>query len=216
MSLTPIPLRRRRLPQLLGIGFSALGLAGLVQLQSVWAQDETELLDADEELDLDAEEDEEDEEVEQVEQDEQDEQDEPVALASVPSAAPSTPKPVLIAEASAALPSGLETKTTTAAAVTVASETAEATEASAAIVPDVPVLVAVPDLSGLSVRKARRILKDAGLKIAVRDGYGYRVPREEWNAYKVRGQKLDAGTEVELGSRVRVKARMKRRYAMGY
>jgi len=84
------------------------------------------------------------------------------------------------------------------------------------IAPPAPVLVAVPDIEGMSLRKAKKQLAAVGLKLAVRDEYGEKIPREYWGEYKVRKQKLDAGTEVEAGATVKVKARVRMNYAMGY
>ena len=82
--------------------------------------------------------------------------------------------------------------------------------------PPLPALVAVPDIEGMSLRKAKKQLAAVGLKLAVRDEYGEKIPREYWSEYKVRKQKLDAGTEVQAGSTVKVKARVRMRYAQGY
>jgi hypothetical protein len=84
------------------------------------------------------------------------------------------------------------------------------------IAPPAPALVAVPDIEGMSLRKAKKQLAAVGLKLAVRDEYGEKIPREYWGEYKVRKQKLDAGTEVEAGATVKVKARVRMNYAMGY
>ena len=79
-----------------------------------------------------------------------------------------------------------------------------------------PTHAVMPDLSGKSLRAARKELKAAGLKMSVRDNYNQRIDRGDWGMFKVRKQKVQAGAEVELGTRVRVKARMKRRLAKGY
>lgn len=84
------------------------------------------------------------------------------------------------------------------------------------VVPPAPALVVVPDIEGMSLRKAKKQLAAVGLKLAVRDEYGEKIPREYWSEYKVRKQKLDAGAEVEAGSTVKVKARVRQSYAMGY
>lgn len=82
--------------------------------------------------------------------------------------------------------------------------------------PEAPTTAIVPDLSGKSVRAARKQLKALGLRMVVRDRYNDKISRDEWGAYKIRRQKTEAGTEVELGSRVRLKARMRRSFAKGY
>lgn len=84
------------------------------------------------------------------------------------------------------------------------------------IAPPAPALVAVPDIEGMSLRKAKKQLAAVGLKLAVRDEYGEKIPREYWSEYKVRKQRVDAGTEVEAGATVKVKARIRMNYAMGY
>ncbi|MEM9458925.1 MAG: PASTA domain-containing protein [Myxococcota bacterium] len=89
-------------------------------------------------------------------------------------------------------------------------------EVAAGAIPVAPALVIVPNLRGMSLRKARRTLKEVGLKISVRDSYGDKIPREYWSEYRVRRQKTEAGAEVEPGSRVRVKARERIRAASGY
>jgi hypothetical protein len=95
---------------------------------------------------------------------------------------------------------------------------ATAVDAAAAIpiLPAGPALVAVPDLAGMGLRKAKKELAAVGLKLAVRDEYGDKLPAEDWSEYKVGTQRVEAGTEVVPGSTVKVKAKMLRRYAMGY
>jgi hypothetical protein len=82
--------------------------------------------------------------------------------------------------------------------------------------PPAPALVAVPDLKGKSLRKAKKQLAALGLEMTVRDGYNEKIPREYWSRYRVRTPKIAADTQVAPGSSVRVKARMLQRYAQGY
>jgi len=210
MSSAKPMLRRRRLPHVLGIGVSAVALAGLFQLQSVWAQ-----------ADVEADEDPMAEELEA----ELEAEFEAEALEELEATATATPEPEPVAAlAPAVAVAAVDAKTVTAAAVIAKAEAA--TEASASadaavetetteILPEVAALVAVPDLSGLSLRKARKQLKEVGLKMSARDG-SYRIPWQEWGYYKVRKQKTEAGTMVEPGTRVRVKAREKISYGQGY
>jgi hypothetical protein len=90
------------------------------------------------------------------------------------------------------------------------------TAAATPVLPLGPALVAVPDIAGMGLRKARKELAAVGLKLAVRDEYGDKLPAEDWSEYKVGTQRVEAGTEVVPGSTVKVKAKMLRRYAMGY
>lgn len=93
---------------------------------------------------------------------------------------------------------------------------AEAAAAALPVAPPAPALVLVPSIEGLSLHKARKQLAAVGLKLAVRDEYGDKIERAYWNEYEVRKQKVDAGAEVEPGSTVKVKARVRLRYASGY
>lgn len=204
MSSNTPPLRRRRLPQLLGIGLSAAALAGLVHFESVWAHADRE------------------DPAESAAMDELDELDELDERAPAPGEFSSL---VAVAETTAPLsatlmPAAAESKTPVVvadASAVVAAEAKVDTDATAGVVPDVVALVTVPDLKGLNLRKARKRLKAVGLKMSVRDSYNERLPREYWSDYKVRRQKIEAGTEVQPGTRVRVKARFKKpRFAKGY
>lgn len=79
-----------------------------------------------------------------------------------------------------------------------------------------PALVVVPDIERMGVREATKRLAAVGLKLAVRDDYGNKIPRMVWGSYEVRTQKIEAGTEVAPGSTVKAKAREIVRYAAGY
>jgi hypothetical protein len=194
--------RNHRFLRLAGLGLSAAALAGLVHLQSVWAhadvQAETDLAASDffDELELD--------ELE-LEAD----QFEAEALAEVDALEAAQAKAVALTAVAMA---------PTATEVRVALAPAPAPIVVAAAVVEVPALVAVPNLGGMSLRAARKELKALGLRMSVRDRYNDRVARDEWSFYKVRGQKIDPGTEVEPGSRVRVKAKIRRsrKFAQGY
>jgi hypothetical protein len=193
----------RRLQRALGLGLSGVALVGLVYFEGMSARAEAEEADAIEEVDaaleLDEAEVEDEAEAEDVAENDVLEAN-PVSLPpSGPAAAPAEPAAspvegqlamaaVAVADAGAAMP----------------------------IAPPAPALVAVPDIEGMSLRKAKKQLAAAGLKLSVRDEYGEKIPREYWSQYKVRTQRLDAGTEVEAGSTVKVKARMRMRYAQGY
>ncbi|MCA9712550.1 MAG: PASTA domain-containing protein [Myxococcales bacterium] len=200
---------RRRSVHVLGLGLSAAALAGLVHLQSVWAQE-------DQQTDADAEVwDETELEAEGTAEAEDALEEAAEALSATPdssaSAAAATPTPAPASVATEAMPVRLADASAV-ASVEAAVETS--TEATAPV--EVAVLVAVPDLAGMSLYKARKELKALGLKMSVRDAYNDRLPREYWTGYKVRSQKVEPGTEVEPGSRIGVKARLKRSYAMGY
>jgi beta-lactam-binding protein with PASTA domain len=194
----------RRLHRALGLGLSGVALVGLVYFEGMSARAEAEEADAVEEVEeveaaLELDEAEVDAEAENVAENNGLEAN-PVSLPpSGPAASPARP---------AASP--VEGQL---AMVTVAGADAEATMP---IAPPAPALVAVPDIEGMSLRKARKQLAAVGLKLSVRDEYGEKIPREYWSEYKVRKQRLDAGTEVEAGSTVKVKARMRMRYAQGY
>ncbi len=82
--------------------------------------------------------------------------------------------------------------------------------------PEGPALITVPDLSGMKVGLAVKTLRGLGLRVSIQDEYGDRVYVEEWQAYKVRKQRIEPGTKVEAGSRVRLDAKYRRRFAKGY
>ncbi|MCA9694989.1 MAG: PASTA domain-containing protein [Myxococcales bacterium] len=86
----------------------------------------------------------------------------------------------------------------------------------AKVEPAGPALVTMPDLTGVSVRSARKQLKELGLRLVARDEYRSPIPRELWSAYKVRDQSVEPGEAVLPGERVRVKAKSRRRIAEGY
>lgn len=92
----------------------------------------------------------------------------------------------------------------------------DAAEAMMPIGPPLPPPVAVPNIEGMDLRNAREQLAAVGLKLAVRDTYGDKVPRDEWSDYQVRRQQVEAGTEVAPGSTVKVKAAYRNGHAMGY
>jgi hypothetical protein len=197
----------RRLHRALGLGLSGVALVGLVYFEGMSAHAEAE--DAAEvELAVEAALELEDvaEEAEDVE--EADENDvlpaNPVALppsgpAAQPAASPAQP---------AASPADAQ--------LAMASIAGADAAAAMPVAPPAPALVAVPDIEGMSLRKAKKQLAAVGLELSVRDAYGEKIPREYWSEYKVRKQRVDAGTEVEAGSTVKVKARYRQRYAMGY
>lgn len=188
----------RRLHRALALGLSGAALAGLVYFEGMSARAGTEdeiveAAEADEVL-----EDELDDEVEAVESSEND-----VQQAKPVSTAPSGPA----VAAAVATPADGRLAMADVAAVEAAAMP---------IAPPAPALVAVPDIEGMSLRKAKKQLAAVGLKLAVRDEYGEKIPREYWGEYKVRKQRVDAGTEVEAGATVKVKARVRMSYAMGY
>jgi hypothetical protein len=189
----------RRLHRALGLGLSGLALVGLVYFEGASARaeaDDSVAEGSSDEAELEL-------EVEEIHADESPEnmvpRPNPVALPpSGPAASPAQP-------ATAPADGRLAMATL-----------AEADSAALAVTPPAPVLVAVPDIEGMSLRKAKKQLAAVGLKLSVRDEYGDKIPREYWSEYKVRKQKLDAGTELAAGSTVKVKARMRMRYAQGY
>jgi hypothetical protein len=194
----------RRLHRALGLGLSGAALVGLIYFEGVSARAEAGAEDEEaSELESDA----------ALELDEADEAEE--ADVAVENA-------VLGAGTSALPPSGRTVEPAPSPATPADGRLAMATVAEVdtasamPVAPPVPVLVAVPDIEGMSLRKARKELKALGLKLAARDEYGEKVPREYWSGYKVRKQKLEAGTEVAPGSTVKVKARMRADYLMGY
>ncbi|PCC73465.1 PASTA domain-containing protein [Nannocystis exedens] len=121
------------------------------------------------------------------------------------------PEPVVAAPAESSIPAPAPTDTRLAMATV-----AEADAAALPVAPPAPALVIVPSIEGLSLHKARKQLAAVGLKLAVRDEYGEKIERAYWSEYEVRKQKVDAGAEVEPGSTVKVKARVRLRYASGY
>jgi beta-lactam-binding protein with PASTA domain len=195
----------RRLHRALGLGLSGLALVGLVYFEGASARaeaDDSVAEGSSDEAELELEE-------LEAEADEADHADEtpenmvpernPVALPpSGPAASPAQP-------ATAPVDGRLAMATL-----------AEADSAALPVAPPAPALVAVPDIEGMSLRKAKKQLAAVGLKLSVRDEYGDKIPREYWSEYKVRKQKLDPGTELAAGSTVKVKARMRMRYAQGY
>ncbi len=195
---------RRRLPQLLGLGISAVALVGLVQLQSVWAQADR---DAD---DLTAEELAEEAAEEAAEQEAAEQA--PVVQAAP---APKSPSPAAAADTAPAKAEPAPMIAKAEVTVDAVADAAAAAETEAEIIPDTPALVAVPDLAKMGLRKARKQLKEAGLKLVARDG-SYRISRDEYRYYRVRKQQVAPGTMVEPGTRIKVKARMRYSYAQGY
>jgi hypothetical protein len=187
----------RRLHRALGLGLSGLALVGLVYFEGASARaeaDDSVAEGSSDEAEL---------ELEELEADETPEnkvpERNPVALPpSGPAASPAQP-------ATAPVDGRLAMATL-----------AEADSAALPVAPPAPALVAVPDIEGMSLRKAKKQLAAVGLKLSVRDEYGDKIPREYWSEYKVRKQKLDPGTELAAGSTVKVKARMRMRYAQGY
>jgi hypothetical protein len=196
----------RRLPRALGLGLSGLALVGLVYFEGMSARAEAEdVVEAEDladeaELELDALADDEDAD---ADAEEASKNLVPESLPMPPP--PSGPAPSLAGPAASPTDGRL-------AMVTTELDAAAAMPVS----PPAPVLVAVPDIEGMSLRKAKKQLAAVGLKLSVRDEYGDKIPREYWSEYKVRKQKLDAGTELAAGSTVKVKARMRMRYAQGY
>lgn len=176
-----------RLVQALGLALSASAITGLVYVETVSASPHP---------------------AEAVELNELDELDElemdsaeaisPVAV--IPSATPAEPSPtadaptVLAAAAPSALPVAV---------------VAEAEAPSIA-------MVVMPDLKGMRLDKARRELKQLGLRMAARDTWGERIERSWYRDFKVRTQTVEAGIEVERGTKVRVKARERYRASKGY
>jgi len=79
-----------------------------------------------------------------------------------------------------------------------------------------PALVVVPDLTGMRLRSARRELRALGLRIRVRDSYNDTIPRDYWSDYKVRKQRIEPGTEVTPGAKIRLVARERYRVSQGY
>lgn len=196
----------RRLHRALGLGLSGAALVGLVYFEGMSARAEAEEADAMEEVEeaeaaLELEEAEVD-----VEAEAEDVAENDVLTANPVPLPPSGPAAAPVEPAASPAPGQL-------AMATVAGADAET---AMPIAPPAPALVAVPDIEGMSLRKAKRQLAAVGLKLSVRDDYGEKIPREYWSEYKVRKQRLDAGTEVEAGSTVKVKARMRMRYAQGY
>ena len=192
----------RRLHRALALGLSGAALAGLVYFEGMSARAGTEdevveAAEADEaELELD-------DEVEAADASENDVQ--PAKPVSTAPSGPAPSDPAVVAAVASPADGRLAMADLT------------AVEAAAMpIAPPAPVLVAVPDIEGMSLRKAKKQLAAVGLKLAVRDEYGEKIPREYWGEYKVRKQRVDAGTEVEAGATVKVKARVRMNYAMGY
>ena len=194
----------RRLHRALGLGLSGVALAGLIYFEGMSARAEAEEADAMEE----AEEVEAALELDEAEVDAEAEAED-VAENDVLTVNPLPPS----GPAAASVEPAASPATGQLALATVAGADAEA---AMPIAPPAPALVAVPDIEGMSLRKAKKQLAAVGLKLSVRDEYGEKIPREYWSEYKVRKQRLDAGTEVEAGSTVKVKARMRMRYAQGY
>jgi hypothetical protein len=192
----------RRLHRALGLGLSGAALVGLIYFEGMSARAEAE--EAEEAI---AAEDLASEAAIELE-DDAEEADE--AESSVPDANPVALPPS--GPAASAQPAASPADGRLAMGVVADADAAAAMP----IAPPVPALVAVPDIEGMSLRKAKKQLAAVGLKLSVRDEYGDKIPRSYWSSYKVRKQKLDAGTEVEAGSTVKVKARVRMTYAMGY
>ena len=89
--------------------------------------------------------------------------------------------------------------------------------AAAALAPS-PLLVTVPDVDGMSVARARRTLRELGLRLRARDEFGYAIPRGEAAYYHVDGDRLrpTVGSQVEPGTEVRVVAEPERQLFSGY
>jgi hypothetical protein len=198
----------RRLHRALGLGLSGLALVGLVYFEGMTARAEAEdVVEADDvadeaELELDALADEDEDADAEADESTKNLVPEVIAMPPPPSGPAASP-----ADPAASPIDGRLAMATT----------AELDAAAAMPVPPpAPALVAVPDIEGMSLRKAKKQLAAVGLELSVRDEYGDKIPREYWNQYKVRKQKLDAGTELAAGSTVKVKARMRMRYAQGY
>jgi PASTA domain len=192
-----------RLHRVLGLGLSGAALVGLIYFEGMSARAEAGA-GLQESL------------VEVDESDELDELDETVD-SEEDGAGINVPAPVMVALPPAGAAPEAASPTTSPAPAQLAMADLGAVEATAMPTePPVPTLVAVPDIEGMSLRKARKQLKALGLKLSVRDGYNEKIPREYWGEYRVRTQKTEAGTEVEPGATVKVKARMLQRYAMGY
>ncbi|MCA9652713.1 MAG: PASTA domain-containing protein [Myxococcales bacterium] len=131
----------------------------------------------------------------------------PAALAEEPLAPAHEAAPVL----AAVDPSVMAVATTTAL------EAAATTETEAGSLESPPAaLVVVPDLSGMRLDRARRELAQLGLKMVAHDTWGERLQRSWYRDYKVRTQKIEAGTEVEPGTKIRVKARERFVATQGY
>lgn len=185
----------RRLHRALALGLSGAALAGLVYFEGMSARASAEeaaveAAEADEALE------------DELELDDVDELENDVREVKPVSTAPSGP--------------AIAVATPTDGRLAMAGLPAVDAAAAMPVAPPAPALVAVPDIEGMSLRKAKKALAAAGLKLSVRDEYGWKIPREYWSDYKVRSQKIDAGAEVEAGSTVKVKARMKMSAAMGY
>ncbi|MCX4247778.1 PASTA domain-containing protein [Paraliomyxa miuraensis] len=202
-----------RLRRALGLGLSGAALVGLIYFEGVSARAE----DADaQEAGALADEDWNDEaEADEAEADEAAELAQsavPAAIETSEPAADPKPMPAALAKAETAEPA------VAAEPVVLAKADAKALGTETAEMPTDPEadLVVVPDLEGMTLRKARRELKAAGLKLSVRDEWGYKVARDEYAYYKVRSQKIEAGTKVEAGSWVRVKARERYEVFQGY
>ena len=176
----------RRLHRALGLGLSGLALVGLVYFEGSFARAEAEDAGT-EELEDEAE----------LDEAEDAEGGKGTFGNSVPSAAPLAPVDAVAPTAPAAEP----VPAATAVDGRLAMADVAAVDAAAAlpVAPPAPALVAVPDIEGMSVRKAKKQLAAVGLKLAVRDESGWKVPREFWGDYKVRSQKIDAGTEETHG-----------------
>jgi hypothetical protein len=206
----------RRLRRALGLGLSGAALVGLIYFEGLSARAEAsaEASLADEAEDLEVEAGEaavEEAAVEEAAVDEAAVEGERArdgeGLATARDAA--KVEPVILPPSGAARPEA-------AAADQLAVATIADAAAAMPVAPPAPALVVVPDIEGMSLRKAKKQLAAVGLALSVRDEYGEKIPRDYWGEYKVRTQKLDAGTEVAPGSTVKVKARMRMRYAMGY
>ncbi|MEX1364236.1 MAG: PASTA domain-containing protein [Nannocystaceae bacterium] len=202
-------LPRTRVFQALGLVVSASALAGLVYVQTVSAspkQAEPDQLAAELELDED---------------DELDELDELDDADALPSSATTT---IAIADTAVPAPIAAPAPAPTPETITAAQTNPEPVLVAAlavdtqaeAIDPPAPALVMVPDISGMRLDRARRELKAVGLRLVARDTWGDRIERSWYRDYKVRTQKVAAGTEVEPGSRVRVKARERYVASQGY
>ncbi len=120
-------------------------------------------------------------------------------------------EPESVAEPTAAAPAGVQ-----------AAAPAEPVVQEAPSVPEVvepPTGIAVPDFSDMTALRAYRRARELGLRLDIRDANGERVPSEERPFMRTErtGQTPAAGTMLEAGETVRVRARYPRSgYASGY
>jgi len=84
--------------------------------------------------------------------------------------------------------------------------------------PPVPVTIVLPSVTRLRLRRARRTLRDLGLRVIAVDPDGEPIPPVDDSYFRVRTMDPPAGTAVPPGSRVRLSARfpMRASFASGY